>query len=109
MSPPTTPPDGGFPEVRTRRLVVTDGGGSPRIICEVTEAGVAELRLQLPHNADDQASILLFANPGDDLGEGPTVGLQLWAGGDALAEMNLWREGNRWNANSYVRPGTWPV
>jgi hypothetical protein len=103
MSPPTTPPDGGFPEVRTRRLVVTDDGGSPRIVGEVTEAGVAEFRLQLSHDAGDHASVLLFANPGDGR-EGPTLGLQLWAGGDSLAEMNLWREGNRWGVSSHVPP-----
>lgn len=103
MSPPTTPQV--MPEVRTRRLVVTDGVGAPRIVGEVTGAGVAELRLQLPHNAENQPSVLLFTNPGDDLSEGPTVGLQLWAGGAAFAEMNLWREGDRWRVNTHVAPG----
>lgn len=102
--PHADPPEGVLPEVRTRRLVVTDGAGRPRITGHVTEGGVAELFLALPDGADDRASVLLFANPGDDAPEGPTLGLQLWAAGDAMAEMNLWWEGNRWRASTHVEP-----
>ncbi len=96
-----------LPEVRTRRLVVVDAAGSPRITGEVTETEVAELRLELPASSPERASVLLFANPGD-AAEGPTVGVQLWTGSDAFAELNLWREGNRWRAASYVEADTEP-
>lgn len=67
------------PEVRTRRLVVAEDAGAPRIVGEVTEAGVAEFRVQLADDGTERASVLLFApsgwRPGRRADAGaPTVG-----------------------------------
>jgi hypothetical protein len=48
--------------------------------------------------------VLLLTNPGDDLVEGATLCLQLWAGWDSLAEMNLWRGADGWKVKTYVAP-----
>jgi hypothetical protein len=76
-------------EVRTRRLVVLDGAGSPRIIAEVAD-GVAEVRVELgPSPAGARPAVLVFAADGTvgGLGLDPAVGVQLWADGDGVVEL----------------------
>jgi hypothetical protein len=80
-------------ELRTRRLVVLDEHGSERIVGEIV-AGHCELRLDLPgESATPRSSLLVYSSPErHELGEG--VGLQLWAGGDTVWDLAVWREGN---------------
>ncbi|HXQ18137.1 MAG TPA: hypothetical protein VN781_00755 [Acidimicrobiales bacterium] len=76
-------------ELRTRRLVVLDGAQRPRITAEVID-GVAELRVELHPSASATAAVLAFAAPGGDAegtGLDPSIGVQLWAGGDGLVEL----------------------
>ena len=76
-------------EVRTRRLVVVDGAGSPRIIAAVAD-GVAELRVELgPSPAGPRPAVLVFAADGTSggLGLGPAIGVHLWADGDGVVEL----------------------
>lgn len=80
-------------ELRTRRLVVVDERGRERIVGEAV-AGHCELRLDLPGEPEARRSaLLLYSSPErHELGEG--VGLQLWAGGDAVWDLAAWRESN---------------
>lgn len=68
----------------------------------------AEFRLELPGDVADQASVVLYANPGDDEDTGPSLGVQLWGAGDAYAETNLWRDGNRWRVDTHRASGAEP-
>lgn len=90
------------PEVRARRLVVTDEHGATRIVAQVV-AGGAEIRLQLPDDEQD-AHVLLYATPAGDDGLGPDLGVQLWADSDASAEVNLSRVNDRWVAETHTLP-----
>ncbi|HVX22408.1 MAG TPA: hypothetical protein VHB02_13735 [Acidimicrobiales bacterium] len=106
-------------EITTGRLVVVDARGRPRLVAEVLE-GTVELRVELPDRdqdgrppADDpvrtagRTAAVLYATPagggvggGGELGLGPSVGLQLWADGDAVAELDAWPDGDgRWQAH----------
>ena len=80
-------------ELRTRRLVVVDEHGRERIVGEIV-AGHCELRLDLPDlAAARRSSVLVYSSPErHELGEG--VGLQVWAGGDAVWDVAAWRDGN---------------
>lgn len=80
-------------EIRTRRLVVTDGEGTDRIVGEVVGT-TAELRLGLPGSPEGRrTSVLVFANPGDKaVALGCGVGLQVWLEGDVVHELAAWRE-----------------
>ena len=98
-------------EVRTGRLTVTDGDGRPRIVATV-DHGTAELRLESPgdghRTADPGVAAVLFATPGgaESAGMGPAVGLQLWAGGDAVAELDAWPDESQcWRAGVHVERG----
>ena len=79
-------------EIQTRRLVVVDDRGRPRIVAEVV-GSTAEVRLDLPGDGDQPAmSVLVFANPGDEaVGLGPGVGVQLWVDGDEVDRLVVWR------------------
>lgn len=88
-------------ELRTRRLVVAEMSpetpGAARIVAEVHDRR-AELRLEQPgSHAPHSTDVVLFADPGGadpgdaDLGGGQ--GLQLWAEGEVMVELNLWRDG----------------
>ena len=97
-------------EVRTRRLVLEDDEGAPRAVAEVGE-GVTEIRLDLPSAASENGTaVVLFATAGSDAvdryGLGPAIGVQLWAEGDAVAELDAWpdRDG-RWRAHLHVNGG----
>ncbi|MGH9090123.1 MAG: hypothetical protein ACRDZR_01880 [Acidimicrobiales bacterium] len=123
-------------EVRTRRLVVSAGPGTPRVVAEVVR-DTAELRVELPPDGDGAgAATVLFASgavpvaepgheragpagvrpPGQATGDGsadaggsglgPGVGLQLWAEGDAVAELDAWPDGTgRWRAQLHLEDG----
>lgn len=99
-------------EVRTRRLVVEDADGVARLVGEVRQ-GTTELRLELPGTRPGASTaVVLFATPvggggaGDRYGLGPALGVQLWADGEALAELDAWPEGDgRWRAHLHVHGG----
>lgn len=90
-------------EVRTRRLVVEGGSGQPRLVGELSR-GTVELRLEgSAGGPGPRPAVVLFATPagdtpaGHEAGLGPAVGLQLWAEGDAIAELDAWPgTGGRW-------------
>jgi hypothetical protein len=99
-------------EVRTRRLVVEGGEGgegTARIVGDVVD-GTAELRLELPGGRPGRRSaVVLFATPagaagaGGRYGLGPALGLQLWAEGDALCEIDAWPDADgRWRAHLHL-------
>jgi len=103
-------------EVRTRRLVVIDGDGNEVVVAE-TGGGTAELRVQIPGSAPGRTgAVVLFATapdrgPGPDAGPGsdlgPGVGLQLWAGGDAVAELDAWPgDDGCWRSGLHLDAGT---
>lgn len=82
--------------VRTRKLEVIDDEGAARIVGEVVD-GAAELRLHLVagHKAQE-ASVVIYCCPDrDDLGA--ALGIQIWAGGNVIAELDVWEH----------RPGSW--
>lgn len=91
------------PEIRTRRLIITDDTGSPRIVGEVI-GGAAEVRVGLPGEGSRNAYVLLYAVPRDGTGLGPALGVQLWANGDAYSEMSLSWDDGRWTANLRTLP-----
>jgi len=95
-------------EIQTRRLLVAGAPGEPQIVCEVNE-GTAELRVEVPPGAHPQPALVLFASaPADgsdrnDAGLGPTTGLQLWADGDAVVELDAWcDDAGRWRGQLHV-------
>ncbi len=100
-------------EVHTRRLVVADEGGRSQVVVAV-EAGTAELRLELPGaGRDARTAVVLFAAPtgaggaADRYGYGPALGVQLWADGNALAEVDAWPDADgRWRAHFHINGGT---
>lgn len=82
-------------EVRTRRLVIARGDAGPRIVGEVGR-GTAELRLETADGTRPRPAAVLYASSaprGPSLDAlGPAVGLQLWADGDAVVELDAWRD-----------------
>ncbi len=95
-------------EVHTRRLVVVDDRGRVRLVTEIV-GDTAELRLELPgalgdraadadggageRNGGGPAAVVLHATSsadGSDDGLGPAVGIQLWADGDSVVEIDAW-------------------
>jgi len=100
-------------EVRTRRIVVEDGGGQERIVGEVCRS-TAELRLELPgESPGSRSAVVLFCTPptegadGAPAGLGPGLGIQLWARGDAVTELDTWPdEDGRWRPHLHVDGGT---
>lgn len=75
-------------EVTTRRLVVAGPDGRARVVATVA-GGTAEVRVTLPDGAGGGAGgeVVLFAGPGGLEGAAPALGLQLRAGGEAVAEV----------------------
>ena len=101
-------------EVRTRRLVVTDDSGSARVVVEVT-GGTAELRMAVEQDrrraghSRGRTAVVLHA--GVDAGGsrpqeaalGALMGLQLWADGDAIAELDAWPDADgRWRPHLHL-------
>jgi hypothetical protein len=78
-------------EIRTGRLIIGEETYPSRIVAEVS-SGRGELRIEAAPSADGpQTSVILFAYAdGNDLG--PGAGVQLWANGDAIAELNAWSD-----------------
>jgi hypothetical protein len=113
-------------EIRTRRLVVVDDLGRVRLVTEVI-GETTELRLELPGGApgdratgpDDgaatrsgagRAAVVLHATPstvdGPDDGLGPAVGIQLWADGDSVVEIDSWPgPDGRWQPHVHLTGG----
>ncbi len=112
-------------EIRTRRLVVVDDLGRVRLVAEVV-GETTELRLELPGapgdraaDADDgaasrsgagRAAVVLHATPstvdGPDDGLGPAVGIQLWADGDSVVEIDSWPgPDGRWQPHVHLTGG----
>lgn len=126
-------------EVVTRRLVVVDALGRPRLVADISR-GTAELRLEVPNSGPvgpttttgdpapgqpapaGRTAVVLHATPGgagagvrgggggagspDVVDLGPSVGLQLWADGDAVAEFDIWPDGaGRWCPHVHLAAG----
>jgi hypothetical protein len=92
-------------EVRTRRLVIDDPSG-PRIVGEV-RSGTAELRVEGGAHDGGRPAVVLFANPTDRqrspaaLAAG--VGVQLWARGDSIGELDASPDTNgRWHPHLHL-------
>lgn len=91
--------------VTTRRLSVVDAVGTERLVAQV-RAGTAELRLVVgTDEGPGGAAVVLHAGT-DEAGPGSLgslVGLQLWAGGAALVELDAWpHEHGRWRPSFHV-------
>ncbi len=71
-------------EIRARRLVICDEAGRERIVAGLS-SGVAEVRVTLDAGDNRSPAVLLTAGGDPDLGS--TVGLSLFAGGDAVATL----------------------
>jgi hypothetical protein len=85
-------------ELRTRRLVVVDDHGAPRVVADVTR-GTAELRV----TDGDGAEVVLHAGAADLDGVEPSFGAHLRHGGDALAEVDAAPDdGGRWRVRGYA-------
>ncbi len=70
-------------EVRTRRVVVVDAGGQPRVVLSA-DPGVGSVRLD---DADGTASVELYAV--DPLaGDGPEVGIVLVVDGNVVRSLH---------------------
>ena len=113
-------------EIRTRRLVVVDDLGRVRLVTEVV-GETAELRLELPGGApgdratgpddeagsrsgEERAAVVLHATPStvDSRGGGlgPAVGIQLWADGDSVVEIDSWPgPDGRWQPHVHLTGG----
>jgi hypothetical protein len=92
-------------EVRTRRLVVEDPAGTPRIVAEVLEDGTAQVAVASGGN-----TVTVFAVPAggatDRYGGVAAVGLRLSAPGEVLGEFDAWAEGDgRLRAHVHVGGG----
>lgn len=95
-------------EVQTGRLLITGAPDEPQIVCEVSN-GTAEVRVEVPVDARPQPALVLFASSPaadsdrGDAGLGPAAGLQLWADGDAVVELDAWRDDTgRWRGQLHV-------
>ena len=89
--------------VRTGRLEV-GGPGGVQIVGEV-RSGTAELRVQCGDDSSDtRSAVVLYAHPSDaPEGPGPGVGLQLWAEGDAIGELDVLPDAaGRWHPSFHL-------
>ena len=77
-------------EVRTRRLVVVDEGGEPRIVATVDRSH-ASLRV-LVAGCERGEETMVDISAGDDPEFGPTIGVHLCGRGDEMAVMSVWRD-----------------
>jgi hypothetical protein len=97
--------------VRTQKLAVVDHTGAERIVAEVDD-GNAELRIHLAGGRrSSDASVVIVSCPARD-GLGDSVGVQLWARGNVVAELNGWEdEPGVWLAGVHVHgePGDGPT
>ena len=98
-------------EIRTRRLVVTDDAGGERLVAEV-RGSTMELRLTAGRTIDgSRPAVLLYVTEGRATGStrfdlGPAVGLQLWADGDAVAELDAWPDDSgAWHPHLHLGGG----
>jgi hypothetical protein len=98
-------------EIRTRRLLVAGDNGGPQVVCEVSR-GIAELRLQAGDGGPSQPTLVLYASGAGEGADpdaaelGPATGLQLWADGDAVVELDAWDAGaGRWGGRLHVEGG----
>jgi hypothetical protein len=73
-------------EVRTRRLVIVDSDGTQRIVGEIA-SGCAELRIELPGEPGSHSGVVIYAIAGDERVPAASIGIQLWARGDSVAEF----------------------
>ena len=77
-------------EVVCRRLVLVDADGVPRLVAEVA-GDTAELRLEVPGAPPGRrAAVVLHASRSPV----PLLGVQLWADGEVLAELDAWPGGD---------------
>jgi hypothetical protein len=96
--------------VTTRRLVVVDATGTPRLVAEV-RGGTTELRLDVLSPAGDGAVASVVLHAGDDgtdaAGLGVMAGLQLWAAGDTVVELDAWPgDDGRWRPHVHLGGAT---
>lgn len=98
-------------EVRTHRLVVVDERGNERLVAEVRGSTV-ELRLTTAGLGDGaRPTAVLYVT--DDrgpraaaLGIGAATGLQLWAEGNAVAELDAWPDDSgSWHPHLHLGGG----
>ena len=87
-------------ELRVRRLAVVDEQGAERIVGQVVDGRVT-LEVVLADRGRGRSSVLLFAAPQDLAGLGPGLGLQVWADGNAVVEINVWDDGEGWLSELY--------
>lgn len=82
--------------VRTRRVEVVDAAGRP---CLVAEAGAGAVELRLVSSdgpGHEDSAVVVYASTAG-AGPGRAVGIQLWADGDVVAELEAWPgEDGRW-------------
>lgn len=102
-------PGPAVPEVVARRLTVVDGQGRPRLVAEVA-GDTVELRLEVPGGAPGRRSaVVLHASAAPDLASpspAPLLGLQLWADGDVVAELDAWPgDDGRWRPHLHLGNG----
>ena len=101
-------------EVRTGRLVVIDDHGDAVLTAECV-GGTTELRVEIPSGSVGRstAAVLYAGDParaqeraGVPCELGPAVGLQVWADGDAVAELDAWPgTDGRWRARLHLDAG----
>ncbi|MGH9089352.1 MAG: hypothetical protein ACRDYZ_14790 [Acidimicrobiales bacterium] len=94
-------------EVVTRRLRIVDEQGAPRMVAEVV-GGTVELRLEVPGAEPGRRSaVVLHASRAPDGSDEapltPLLGLQLWADGDVVAELDAWSDDDgRWRPHLHL-------
>ncbi|MGH9090028.1 MAG: hypothetical protein ACRDZR_01400 [Acidimicrobiales bacterium] len=81
-----------LPEVRTRRLVITDDLDHPRIVAEVVH-GMAELRAMTD---DPGTHVLLYAGSPAPDGAG-AIGVELFVEGNSVGRLHAWSDGDGWH------------
>ncbi len=76
-------------EIRTRRLAIVDDEGRERVIGAVVR-DQAELRVDAPASGcGEPSSVVMYACP-DDGDLGPSCGIQIWVGGNAMGGVDAW-------------------
>src|SRR5262245_41577096 len=86
-------------EVRKQRIVLVDDDGTERMVAEVN-GSTAVLRLELPGSAAGRTTGLLLFTTSGSAERPPGFGVQLWADGNAIAELNGWQiRRGRWLAD----------
>ncbi|MGH9108304.1 MAG: hypothetical protein ACRDY3_02355 [Acidimicrobiales bacterium] len=95
-----------------RRIAVVDDRGVPRLVAEVV-GDTVELRLEVPGGAPGRRSAVVLHASGPATsshgqpGPGPLIGVQLWAEGDAVAELDAWPgEDGHWRPHLHLSGGS---